>query len=62
VRADLDYEATTDVLFAPVYYRLMYGHQPLTDGLPAQIMAVCWAGIAAADDAIQSASSPATRT
>jgi AcrR family transcriptional regulator len=47
VRADLDYEATADVLFAPIYYRLMYEHQPLTDRLPAEIMAVCWPGIAA---------------
>jgi AcrR family transcriptional regulator len=47
VRRGLDYEAATDVLFAPIYYRLMYEHQPLTDGLPAEILAVCWPGIAA---------------
>lgn len=47
LRADLDYEVTTDVLFAPIYYRLMYQHRPLTDRLAAEIMAVCWPGIAA---------------
>ena len=50
VRAGLDYEVTTDVLFAPIYYRLMYEHQPLSDSLPAEIMAVCWPGIAASED------------
>jgi AcrR family transcriptional regulator len=52
VRDDLNYEATTDVLFAPIYYRLVYGHQPLTDGTPAEIMAVCWPGIAASGGAV----------
>lgn len=30
-RADLDVETTIDLLFAPVYYRLLLGHEPLTD-------------------------------
>ncbi|WP_255355599.1 TetR/AcrR family transcriptional regulator [Agromyces sp. Soil535] len=50
VRAGLDYGAVADVLFAPIYYRLMFQHQPLTDGLPAEIMAVCWPGIAPSDE------------
>lgn len=45
VRAGLDYEIATDLLFAPIYYRLIYGHQPLTPELPAQILAACWPGI-----------------
>jgi AcrR family transcriptional regulator len=45
VRAGLDYEIVTDLLFAPIYYRLIYGHQPLTPELPAEILAVCWPGI-----------------
>lgn len=49
VRAGLDYDAVADVLFAPIYYRLMFQHQPLTDGLPTEIMAVCWPGIARSD-------------
>ena len=40
VRPGLDYDAVGDVLFAPIYYRLMLQHQPLTDGLPADIIAV----------------------
>jgi AcrR family transcriptional regulator len=30
-RADLDVEVTLDLLFAPVYYRLLLGHEPMTD-------------------------------
>jgi AcrR family transcriptional regulator len=47
VREGLDYDSVIDTLFAPIYYRLMYEHQPLTDRLSAEIMAVCWPGIAA---------------
>ena len=47
VRAGLEYEAVADVLFAPIYYRLMFEHQPLTDRLTKDIMDVCWPGIAA---------------
>jgi hypothetical protein len=60
VRAGLDYEVTADVLFAPIYYRLMYAHQPLTDRLPSEIMSVCWPGIAASDDVIHSMFTPMT--
>ena len=47
VRDGLHYNSVIDVLFAPIYYRLMFEHEPLTDGLSAEIMAVCWPGIAA---------------
>jgi hypothetical protein len=47
VRGGLDYDSVIDVLFAPIYYRLMYEHQPLTDRLAAEVMSVCWPGIAA---------------
>lgn len=50
VRAGLEYDAVADVLFAPVYYRLMFGHAPLEGVLPTEILAVCWPGIAATDD------------
>ena len=50
VRPGLDYDVVADVLFAPIYYRLMFQHQPLTDGLPAEVMAVCWPGIAASEE------------
>jgi AcrR family transcriptional regulator len=47
VREGLDYDSVIDAVFAPIYYRLIYAHQPLTDQLAAEIMAVCWPGIAA---------------
>ena len=31
LRADIDVEVTLDLLFAPVYYRLLLGHEPMTD-------------------------------
>ena len=45
VRRGLDYDVVVDTLFAPIYYRLMLGHEPLTDSLPADILAICWPGI-----------------
>ena len=30
-RAGLDIEVTLDLLFAPVYYRLLLGHEPMTE-------------------------------
>jgi AcrR family transcriptional regulator len=50
VRVGLDYDSVIDVLFAPIYYRLVYEHEPLTDRLSAEILAVCWPGIAASVD------------
>ena len=49
VRDGLDHDAVADVLFAPIYYRLMYGHQPIDDTLVEEIIAVCWPGIAASE-------------
>jgi hypothetical protein len=36
LRSDLDVEATLDLIFAPVYYRLVYGHQPLSEASAEQ--------------------------
>ncbi len=49
VRPGLEYDAVVDVLFAPIYHRLMFEHQPLTDRLASEILELCWPGIAAAD-------------
>ena len=38
VRKDIDIEASLDVLYAPVYFRLMYEHLPLDDDFAAQVM------------------------
>jgi hypothetical protein len=45
VRRGLDYDVVVDTLFAPIYYRLILGHEPLTDSLPTDILAICWPGI-----------------
>ena len=45
VRPGLDPDVVVDALFAPIYYRLMLGHEPLTDSLPADLLAICWPGI-----------------
>lgn len=38
VRPTIDIEASLDVLYAPVYFRLMYEHLPLDDDFAGQIM------------------------
>jgi AcrR family transcriptional regulator len=45
IRADIDLEAVMDELFAPVYYRLLFGHAPLDDGLAATMVAQLLDGI-----------------
>ncbi|HEX4833290.1 MAG TPA: TetR/AcrR family transcriptional regulator [Trebonia sp.] len=37
LRADLDMEIALDLLFAPVYYRLLLGHEPLDVGFAAAL-------------------------
>lgn len=50
VRAGLDCDVVADLLFAPVYYRLMVEHAPLTNQLSTEIMAASWPGITATED------------
>lgn len=38
VRAGLDVEAAIDMLFAPIYHRLLIGHQPLQPGLVEHLL------------------------
>jgi AcrR family transcriptional regulator len=47
IRADIDFEAVTDELFAPVYHRLFFGHSPLDDDLAATIVGQLLTGISA---------------
>ncbi|HMH91989.1 MAG TPA: TetR/AcrR family transcriptional regulator [Streptosporangiaceae bacterium] len=47
LRDGLDLEAVLDELFAPVYYRLFFGHAPLSDDLPATMVGHLMTGIAA---------------
>jgi hypothetical protein len=36
LRADLDLAATVDLVFAPIYYRLLFGHEPLDEAFAAR--------------------------
>jgi AcrR family transcriptional regulator len=47
IRADIDLEAVMDELFAPVYYRLFFAHNPLDDELAPTLVAQLMRGIAA---------------
>jgi AcrR family transcriptional regulator len=38
LRADTDLEAASDQLFGPLYHRLLFGHAPLEDDLPAVLV------------------------
>ena len=46
IRPDIDFEAVMDELFAPVYYRLFFAHNPLDEGLAATMVTQLFAGIA----------------
>jgi AcrR family transcriptional regulator len=45
-RADLDLAATLDLVFAPVYYRLLFSHEPLDEGFAERTVGQVLAGIA----------------
>jgi hypothetical protein len=45
LRAGIDLEAVTDQLFAPVYYRLLLGHAPLSEGLAATLVGQLLSGL-----------------
>lgn len=42
VRPDVDLALVVDVLFAPVYHRLVWGHAPLEPGLARQVCDLVW--------------------
>jgi AcrR family transcriptional regulator len=47
LRADLDLAVTLDLVFAPVYYRLLFGHEPLDEAFAARSIEHVLHGIAA---------------
>jgi AcrR family transcriptional regulator len=49
IRAGIDFEAALDELFAPVYYRLFFGHDSLDDDLAATIVGQLLSGISASE-------------
>jgi AcrR family transcriptional regulator len=50
LRADLDLPATLDLVFAPVYYRLLFSHEPLDEAFAERTVAQALAGIAGTAD------------
>jgi AcrR family transcriptional regulator len=46
LRSDLDVEVTLDLVFAPVYYRLVYGHEQLSEAFAEQAVDQVIHGIA----------------
>jgi AcrR family transcriptional regulator len=46
LRADLDMAATLDLIFAPVYYRLLFGHEPLDEAFATKSVDEVLRGIA----------------
>ena len=48
LRADLDPEAVMDQLYAPIYYRLIFGHEPLEPDLGRTLVTQLVAGIGVA--------------
>jgi len=45
LRRNLDPEMILDALYAPLYYRLLIGHEPLTIEFADQVTELVWAGI-----------------
>jgi AcrR family transcriptional regulator len=46
LRADLDIALASDQLFAPIYQRLIFGHEPLDDGLADRLVDQLMSGVA----------------
>ncbi len=49
LREDLDLEVAVDVLYGPIYYRLLVGHAPLDEGLADALADQIFAGLGARD-------------
>ena len=49
VRADVECELFIDLLFSPLVYRLLVGHNPLTDADAEAIVSAVFRGVAACD-------------
>jgi AcrR family transcriptional regulator len=47
LRPDADYELANELLFGPVYYRLLLSGAPLRDDLAARVVAAVWPAFAA---------------
>jgi hypothetical protein len=45
IRADVDFAAAIDQLFGPLYYRLLFRHEPLDDRLPETLVRQVLSGL-----------------
>lgn len=45
LRTDLDIETAIDLIYGPVYFRLLVGHEPLSDSFAADITAYAMRGL-----------------
>lgn len=48
IRDDIDPDLIVEMLYAPVYLRLLFGHKPLTERYAEQAIAVAFAGVGTA--------------
>jgi AcrR family transcriptional regulator len=51
LREDIDLEVAVDVLYGPIYYRMLVGHAPLDNGFTDALADHIFAGLAAGDPA-----------
>jgi AcrR family transcriptional regulator len=51
LREDLDLEVAVDVLYGPIYYRMLVGHAPVDNGFTDALADHIFAGLAAGDPA-----------
>lgn len=51
VPADLDLEVALDLVYGPIYHRLLHGHAPLTERFAASVIDLALAGILASPSA-----------
>lgn len=49
IRKDLDIEVALDLIYAPVFYRLLMGHAPLSPQFTDSVLALALQGIAASE-------------
>jgi AcrR family transcriptional regulator len=53
LRSGVDLEVVLDALYAPLYYRLLIGHEPLSIAFADQMMELVWAGISSAPNKVK---------
>jgi predicted component of type VI protein secretion system len=52
IRPDIDIEAALDMLYGPLFFRLLTGHQPLVPKLADHLVATLFDGVRVASDSL----------